>query len=94
MTKERLRAEFSGFDSVDPRMERVPLDLRSLEKRQEYLANHKKWFLKRHENAAKKLEESVKSLYGNDSILSESQFKLLEEGAPYKTGGESDSNQV
>jgi len=94
MTEERLRAEFSGFDSVDPRMERVPLDLRSVEKRQEYLANHKKWFLMRHENATKKLEESVKLLYGNDTVLSESQFTLLDEGSPYKIGGESDSEQV
>jgi DNA modification methylase len=89
MTKERLRAEFSGFDSVDTRMERVPLDLSSIEKRQEYLANHKKWFLKRHENATEKLEKSVELIYGSDENMLTNQLAFLEKGAPYKIAGES-----
>jgi DNA modification methylase len=63
LTKNRLATPFTGFDSVDPRMERVPLDLRRTEIRAEYLEKHKKWFLDRHENAMKKFEESVESLY-------------------------------
>ena len=89
MTEERLRAEFSGFDSIDERMERVPLDLSSGEKRQEYLANHKKWFLMRHENATEKLEKSVELIYGNDENLPTNQLAFLEKGTPYKTTGES-----
>lgn len=64
MTKERLGTPFRGFDSVDPRMERVPLDLRHSDIRKEYLENHKQWFLKHHENALKKFDDSVASIYG------------------------------
>lgn len=64
MTLKRLEADFDGFDSVDPRMERVPFDLRRGDIRNEYLANHPEWFLKNHENALKKFEESVEELYG------------------------------
>jgi len=48
MTKERLNKHFNGFDSIDPRMERVPIDLRDEAIRREYLQNHIKWFLKNH----------------------------------------------
>ena len=64
MTRDRLSASFTGFDSVDSRMERVPLDLRRPIVRAEYLKNHKKWFLRHHENATKKFEDSISSLYG------------------------------
>lgn len=64
MAKERLGTPFRGFDSVDPRMERVPLDLRQSDIRREYLENHKQWFLKHHENALKKFDDSVMSIYG------------------------------
>jgi hypothetical protein len=63
-TKDRLAMEFSGFDSIDPRMERVPLDLRRPDVRAEYLENHKKWFLQHHKSAVAKFEDSVQSLYG------------------------------
>ena len=69
MTKTRLSAGFSGFDSVDPRMKRVPRDLRRKELRDEYLDNHKKWFLSNHENALREFEEEVKSMYGCDAGL-------------------------
>lgn len=36
MTEQRLSEPFSGFDSVDPRMERVPNDLRREDIRKEY----------------------------------------------------------
>jgi DNA modification methylase len=80
MTKKRLTADFLGFDSVDPRMERVPLDLRRADKRHEYLENHKKWFLKRHENAMKKFEESVEAFYGPKNVSDQKQLNLLGEG--------------
>jgi site-specific DNA-methyltransferase (adenine-specific) len=63
MTHERLNQPFTGFDSIDPRMERVPLDLRDQRVRQRYLENHKRWFLQRHENALRDFEKAVSSLY-------------------------------
>jgi DNA modification methylase len=64
MTKVRLSEPFNGFDSVDPRMERVPNDLRKAMIRDEYLANHIKWFLKNHENAIEEFIKAVKEKYG------------------------------
>lgn len=64
MTKDRLSEEFIGFDSVDPRMERVPNDLRQPEIRDEYLENHMQWFLKNHENALAVFKKAVKEKYG------------------------------
>jgi site-specific DNA-methyltransferase (adenine-specific) len=79
MTRDRLAAVFEGFDSVDPRMERVPLDLRRLEVRREYLQNHKQWFLQHHENAISKFEESVESQYGQAHDDPARQLIMLEE---------------
>jgi len=84
MTKDRLASSFQGFDSLDPRMERVPLDLRRPEKRQEYLGNHKKWFLRHHENEMKKFEESVQELYGEGASSPAGQLKLFEEREQYE----------
>ncbi|MDQ6980723.1 MAG: DNA methyltransferase [Ghiorsea sp.] len=64
MTNIRLREPFSGFDSVDPRMERVPNDLRKAEIRDEYLENHINWFLKNHENALEIFKKAVNEKYG------------------------------
>jgi DNA modification methylase len=77
MTKQRLETIFTGFDSVDPRMERVPFDLRRPDIRRDYLANHKQWFLNHHDNSIEKFEKAVASLYGSES--SERQMILLEE---------------
>ena len=63
MSRERLESEFKGFDSVDPRMKRVPLDLSSETLRREYLENHALWFLNNHENAIRDFERSVEALY-------------------------------
>src|SRR5690606_15241138 len=46
MTKKRLASPFNGFDSIDPRMERVPNDLNDDAIRNEYFKNHIEWFLK------------------------------------------------
>jgi len=82
-TNERLGMEFAGFDSVDPRMERVPFDLRRASLRAEYLENHKKWFLRHHENALDKFEETVFSLYPSDDSQTAQQMTLLEANEGY-----------
>lgn len=82
-TKDRLAMEFTGFDSVDPRMERVPLDLRRTDVREKYLENHKKWFLQHHENAVKKFEESVSLLYGQLKSDTLKQLTLFEKQTKY-----------
>jgi len=64
-TKERLSKEFFSFDSVDPRMERVPFDLRDDKYRNEYLENHKKWFLQHHNASVESFYKSVEELYGS-----------------------------
>lgn len=74
--KKRLKLPFKGFDSIDVRASRVPLDLRDIEIRNEYLVNHKKWFLKNHENAIKDFEKSVFEIYG-EYALQTSQYNLL-----------------
>ncbi len=84
-TKQRLAKDFKGFDSVDPRMERVPFDLRKKDYRDAYLENHKVWFLKNHENAAEKFEDSVSVLYGHER-QEEGQMSLLEEPTKYDAG--------
>jgi len=65
MTKERLNKPFTSFDSIDERMERVPLDLRDDMIREEYLANHIKWFLQHHNGSVDKFTESVEEMYGD-----------------------------
>lgn len=82
MTKERLSKEFDGFDSVDPRMERVPNDLRNPEMREEYLENHKKWFLRNHQNAANDFEKAVEDKYPKTQL---EQMRLLEPSTEYKS---------
>ena len=82
MTKKRLQSEFLGFDSVDPRMERVPFDLRRREVREEYLENHKRWFLKNHQNTIRQFEESVGEVYGL-SNAKEGQLRLFESRRKY-----------
>jgi hypothetical protein len=63
ITEERLQSPFSGFDSIDERMERVPLDLRDRSIREEYLTNHVEWFLKRHNGSIAKFQDAVTSTY-------------------------------
>lgn len=79
LTEKRLAEPFTGFDSVDPRMERVPNDLRMRDIRQEYLKNHIKWFLKNHENAIEVFRKEVKEKYG-DEISGNSILELKQNG--------------
>lgn len=83
MTKARLSRVFTGFDSIDPRMERVPLDLRRPEYRKEYLEKHKRWFLQHHENALETFEKSVSAIYGPSEDKPERQMTLLENEVEY-----------
>ena len=83
MARVRLGREFTGFDSVDPRASRVPFDLRNDEVREEYLDNHKKWFLKNHENATRVFEDEVERLYGHYNNGVE-QMALLEPKTKYQ----------
>jgi site-specific DNA-methyltransferase (adenine-specific) len=66
MTKKRLDEPFFGFDSIDPRMERVPNDLRRPEIRATYLRDHVHWFLRNHQNALEDFRRAVKEKYGVD----------------------------
>jgi len=84
MTRDRLAASFEGFDSVDSRMERVPLDLRRPDVRREYLENHKHWFLRHHENAIRKFEESVALQYGQADDEPSRQMIMLEESGKHR----------
>ena len=77
LINKRLETEFNGFDSIDPRMERVPFDLRRKEVRDEYLQNHKTWFLQNHEDAVTKFEDSVEEIYGK-AKAGEAQLRLME----------------
>ena len=63
LTHDRLSKEFNGFDSIDPRMERVPFDLRDPEIREEYLKNHENWLLKNHPESVEKFRKEVNKLY-------------------------------
>lgn len=80
LTKQRLSEPFTGFDSIDTRMDRVPNDLRNKDYRIDYFKNHIEWFLKNHENAIGNFKQEVKDKYGDDisDITKQySQAKLL-----------------
>lgn len=63
MTKERLKEEFLGFDSIDERMKRIPNDLNDEKIRDEYIKNHKIWFLKNHDLEIKEFEKNILEKY-------------------------------
>jgi DNA modification methylase len=62
-TEKRLSEDFVGFDSIDPRMERVPNDLNNPQLREEYLENHVDWFLKNHNGAKDVFSAEVERKY-------------------------------
>lgn len=74
MTKERLSNEFKAFDSLDPRIKRVPNDLNKAEIRNEYLNNHINWFLNNHEDAIDEFWIEVDKKYGH-KIKKEKELK-------------------
>lgn len=64
LTEDRLSQQFLCFDSLDPRMERVPNDLNDEEIREAYLKNHVEWFLKNHDDAKELFVKDVQKKYG------------------------------
>ena len=64
MIRGRLSLPLSGFDSIDPRMKRIPNDLLDPEIRSQYLTNHIRWFLDHHSNAIPEFEKAVDDKYG------------------------------
>ncbi len=79
MTKERLDTPFSGFDSIDVRMERVPNDLNNPDIREDYIKNHIEWFLNYHPDAISNFMNEVNKKYGHKMLNSEQQdlFNML-----------------
>ena len=64
LTKKRLSENFKGFDSIDPKMSRIPNDLNNEEIRKEYLKNHVDWFLKNHDDQIEIFNKQVALKYG------------------------------
>ena len=64
MTKERLAEKFTGFDSIDERMKRVPNDINDDSLRNEYIKHHMEWFLKNHPDAIDDFMSEVNEKYG------------------------------
>ncbi len=80
MSQKRVQKEFTGFDSIDTKMSRIPLNISDNSIRKAYLENHKHWFLHNHENALSDFEKSVESLYPNKP-KKPTQMTLLEQKA-------------
>lgn len=78
LCKIRLQRPFTGFDSVDQRMMRVPNDLNDPAIRAEYIKNHIEWFLKNHEDAVPDFIKSVREKYGT-KMERDGQLDLLDE---------------
>lgn len=62
-TKRRLAAPFRGFDSIDPRMKRLPRDLNDEVMRQNYIDKHIEWFLDRHDDDIADFMKEVQKMY-------------------------------
>jgi DNA modification methylase len=78
MTKERLSKPFFGFDSIDERMMRVPNDLNDATIREEYIANHIKWFLHNHPDAVNDFISKVENKYPRNIQLDLFDFEPLQ----------------
>ena len=63
--KKRLTGPFDGFDSIDPRMIRIPNDLNDPKIREEYRRNHKIWFLKNHSSDEDTFDKAFKEKYSH-----------------------------
>ncbi len=72
LTKSRLAESFTGFDSIDERMKRVPKDLNDPVLRDEYVRNHIDWFLKYHPKQAQEFLHDVEAKYGERPVISKS----------------------
>ena len=63
LIRNRLKQPFRGFDSVDPRMKRIPNDLNDATIREEYRKKHKLWFLKNHQQEHSAFDEAFRQQY-------------------------------
>lgn len=63
MTKGRLAENFTGFDSIDERMKRVPNDLNDDIIREDYIRKHTEWFLKNHPDVIEEFMQEVWQKY-------------------------------
>lgn len=63
MARERLQQPFTGFDSIDTRMYRIPNDLNNATYREAYIKNHMEWFLRNHENMVEQFLLDVQAKY-------------------------------
>lgn len=81
MTKERLETPFTGFDSIDERMKRVPNDLNDAEIRIQYIKNHIQWFLKNHPDAINEFIDEVIRTY-HDKLTESNQLEEVEQLRP------------
>lgn len=79
--QSRLDQPFNGFDSIDPRMKRIPNDLNDYHIRNEYRLNHKEWFLKNHQAAHEEFELEFENKYGHK----DRQSMLFEKRKKYAT---------
>ena len=83
LARRRLTEKFTGFDSIDERMSRVPHDLNDDKIRWEYIVNHIKYFLKNHPNVVENFILEVKKEY-NDKLIKSGQMVLLDSLLPEK----------
>ncbi|MBU4270834.1 MAG: site-specific DNA-methyltransferase [Planctomycetes bacterium] len=63
LIQNRLNEPFAGFDSIDPRMKRIPNDLNDPKIRVEYVQNHKSWFLSHHEEETETFRDDLEKKY-------------------------------
>lgn len=63
MIKIRLAEPFTGFDSIDDRMKRIPNDLNDNDYRKDYINNHIKWFLNNHSDSINDFFEEINHKY-------------------------------
>jgi DNA modification methylase len=63
LIRTRLAGPFNGFDSIDPRMKRIPNDLNDPTIRAEYVRNHSSWFLSHHEDEIAALQNNLTRKY-------------------------------
>ena len=66
IAEKRLQEPFRGFDSVDPRMKRIPLNFNDAELREKYIENHIEWFLSNHDVDVAAFRKEVQRIYGDD----------------------------
>jgi DNA modification methylase len=79
MIKERLKKPFNGFDSIDPRMTRIPKDINDTVLKEQYLRNHKKWFLKNHRELLNSFETKTSQTYLIKNCNSQKEFEFWED---------------